>query len=109
MSSRSLKNLPPDLARPPGPCYHFHDIVQPLGIWNSAMARKEKVTIIRSEDFASVEDELSAALEQLENANTRVLDLLASETAPVGEERLVETPTMADAPPGGDADAAQAS
>ncbi len=73
------------------------------------MARKEKVTLIRSEDFASVEDELSAALEQLENANTRVLDLLATETAPVEEERAEETPTMASAPPGGDAEAAQAS
>ncbi len=40
-----------------------------------------KVTIIRSEEFASVEDELTAALDQLEQSNSRIQALLESERA----------------------------
>lgn len=73
------------------------------------MARKEKVSILRSEDFASVEDELSAALELLENANSRVLDLLAAETAPSAEDQTTpDTGAAAGAPPGSDTEAAPA-
>ena len=49
------------------------------------MSRKEKVSIIRSEEFASVEDELAAALDQLEQSNSRIQALLESETAIMGE------------------------
>jgi hypothetical protein len=49
------------------------------------MSRKDKISIIRSEEFASVEDELAAAVDQLENANSRIQALLASETAIMGE------------------------
>lgn len=49
------------------------------------MARKDKVVLNRSEDFASIEDELSAALDKLEQANTSVLDLLAREVPPEPE------------------------
>ena len=49
------------------------------------MAKKDKVVLNRSEDFASIEDELSAALDQLEQANTSVLDLLAREAPPEPE------------------------
>lgn len=49
------------------------------------MAKKDKVVLNRSEDFASIEDELSAALDKLEQANTSVLDLLAREAPPVPE------------------------
>ncbi len=47
------------------------------------MSRKDKLSILRTEEFADVEDELSAALEQLESANNRVQALLESEKAPV--------------------------
>lgn len=73
------------------------------------MARKEKVSILRTEDFASVEDELSAALERLESANSRVLDLLAAETAPSAEDQPTpEAGIAVGAPPGGDTEAAPA-
>ena len=49
------------------------------------MAKKDKVVLNRSEDFASIEDELSAALDKLEQANTSVLDLLAREAPPAPE------------------------
>lgn len=47
------------------------------------MSRKDKLSILRTEEFADVEDELSAALEQLESANNRVQALLESEKAPM--------------------------
>ena len=59
------------------------------------MSRKEKVSIIRSEEFASVEDELTAALDQLEQSNSRIQALLESETAIMGETAAA----TADAPP----------
>ena len=49
------------------------------------MSRKDKIAIIRSEEFASVEDELAAAVDELENANSRIQALLESETAIMGE------------------------
>ena len=49
------------------------------------MSRKDKVTIIRSEEFASVEDELAAAVDQLEQSNLRIQALLESERAVLAE------------------------
>ena len=49
------------------------------------MSRKDKIAIIRSEEFASVEDELAAAVDELENANSRIQALLEYETAIMGE------------------------
>lgn len=49
------------------------------------MSRKDKISIIRSEEFASVEDELAEAVDRLENANSRIQALLESETAIMGE------------------------
>ena len=40
------------------------------------MAKKDKVTISRTDDFAEVEAELSSAMEMLDSANTRVETLL---------------------------------
>ena len=51
------------------------------------MPRKDKVSIIRSEEFASVDDELAEAVNRLENANARIQALLESERA-----ILVESP-----------------
>lgn len=36
------------------------------------MGKKDKITITRPDDFSSVEEELSAALDDLEQVNTRV-------------------------------------
>lgn len=49
------------------------------------MSRKDKISIIRSEEFASVEDELTAAVDLLENTNSRIQALLESERAIMGE------------------------
>ena len=54
------------------------------------MSRKDKISIIRSEEFASVEDELAAAVDQLENANSRIQALLESERIIVGEPTTEE-------------------
>ena len=43
------------------------------------MAKKEKIDIVRSKDFSSVDDELAAALAQLDEANVRVTEVLDSE------------------------------
>ncbi len=55
------------------------------------MSRKDKVSIIRSEEFASVDDELAAALNLLENTNSRIQALLESETAIMGESPAGDT------------------
>jgi len=47
-----------------------------------------KVTILRSEEFAVVEDELAAALDQLEASNTRIQALLESERAVLAESSV---------------------
>lgn len=47
------------------------------------MAAKEKVTFVRSKEFESIDDELSAALDQLEDVNQRIVDLLSTESTPV--------------------------
>jgi hypothetical protein len=55
------------------------------------MSRKDKISIIRSEEFASVEDELAAAVDQLEQSNSRIQALLESETAIMGGLPLGDT------------------
>ncbi len=49
------------------------------------MSRKDKISIIRSEEFASVEDELAAALDMLEQSNSRIQALLESERSILAE------------------------
>ena len=44
------------------------------------MSKKEKVSIVRSDDFEEVDAILTEALVSLEEANARVSDLLESET-----------------------------
>lgn len=56
------------------------------------MANKEKVNFIRSNDFESVDEELTAALNQLENANERIVQLLESQTRGPGPE--TDSPEM---------------
>jgi hypothetical protein len=63
------------------------------------MSRKEKVSIIRSEEFASVEEELTTALSGLEDANARIQALLASEAAIMGEPPTVIPDGVQEPPP----------
>ena len=44
------------------------------------MANKGKVAFIRTTDFESVDEELTAALNRLEDANERIVQLLESQT-----------------------------
>lgn len=69
------------------------------------MAKKEKVTIIHSDDFDEVDEALSQALDGLELANARVVNLLESEqrgpeTSELFPEEMAEsaedTPDAAD-------------
>jgi len=71
------------------------------------MSRKDKVSIIRSEEFASVEDELAAALDLLEQSNARIQALLASETAIMGESPAANADEGAEAPPPAQTDAVE--
>jgi len=45
----------------------------------STKTKKEKVEFIRTEQFEAVDDELGNAMSALDEANTRILDLLATE------------------------------
>ncbi len=47
------------------------------------MAGKEKIAFVRSKDFESIEDDLTEALNGLEEANDRILKLLETEKPPV--------------------------
>ena len=67
------------------------------------MSRKDKISIIRSDEFASVEDELAAALDQLELSNARIQALLESERtvladSPVEYAGEDAEPAVSDAP-----------
>jgi len=64
------------------------------------MAKKNKVTISRADDFAEVEAELSSAMEMLDNANTRVETLLQ-------EHKCADSEETGDAPANEAQDAAQ--
>lgn len=45
------------------------------------MSKKEKISFLNSNEFESIEDELTAALSRLEEANERISGLLHGETA----------------------------
>lgn len=45
----------------------------------STKTKKEKVEFIRGDDFDAVDDELGSAMNALDAANTRIVDLLATE------------------------------
>jgi hypothetical protein len=68
------------------------------------MAKKEKIELQRSEDFASLETELSAAMQDLDNANERITALLeeyqpAIEPVVDMDERADNDKRDGDAPP----------
>lgn len=45
---------------------------------------REKITFIHTDDFESVDEELTQAMGELDQANDRVLDLLRSTPPPIG-------------------------
>jgi hypothetical protein len=57
---------------------------------------REKVTFVRSREFETVDDELTAALDQLDQVNQRIVDLLSTEAPPPPETETVESPAGAD-------------
>ncbi len=65
------------------------------------MSPKEKVHFIRSTDFEAVDEELSEAMSGLDEANSRILELLNSETAPESGEEAAPDEPAAEAPPSG--------
>lgn len=68
------------------------------------MTKKEKVSIVRSDDFEEVDAALSEALASLEEANARVAQLLQSETcsqiSEAAERKLAGGAAADDAPQG---------
>ena len=44
------------------------------------MSKKEKVNLVRSEDFESMDDALNQAMSLLDETNQRIEDLLVTET-----------------------------
>lgn len=60
------------------------------------MAKKEKVEIVRSEEFETVDQELADAMALLDQVNARVIDLLESERPPA----VVDGAESAGAPEG---------
>jgi hypothetical protein len=50
------------------------------------MTDKEKITIVRSDDFTSVDEELSDAISQLDESNARIIDLLENDSTEVSVE-----------------------
>ena len=50
------------------------------------MAKKEKVTIKRSDDFESVDEDLAEAMKALDESNARISDLLEGSLVEVKEE-----------------------
>lgn len=70
------------------------------------MAKKDKVSLLRSEQFESVDDALTSAMLRLDATNERIVELLTSETP--GQRMLEgvvdESPEPTDTPrlkPGG--------
>lgn len=63
------------------------------------MSKKENVSIIRNDDFESIEEELAQAMSLLEESNTRVLDVLTSETSDTesGEDTPEDPPASDEA------------
>lgn len=63
------------------------------------MAKKDKVTLSRTDDFAEVEAELASALELLDDANNRVETLLQDHKQTDAEEAVPESSEAAQRPP----------
>lgn len=61
------------------------------------MAKKEKVPLIRSDDFEAVDQELADALASLDEVNARVCELLNSERPAPAEGAAPETQPESDA------------
>ena len=55
------------------------------------MTDKEKITIVRSDDFTSVDAELSDAIAQLDESNSRIVDLLENDSTEVSIEEEEES------------------
>lgn len=55
------------------------------------MSTKNKVQFVRTSDFETVEDDLAAAMEQLDDANLRIDTLLSSKEIDVIEAQAKET------------------
>lgn len=64
------------------------------------MAKKDKVSLLRSEQFETVDDALTSAMLRLDASNERIVELLSSEQP--GQRDLAgmafETPEPADTP-----------
>lgn len=63
------------------------------------MSRKDKIVIVRDDDFAEVEDALASAMNQLDDANTRIEALLAEQTQ-TEEEGADDAATPQETPDG---------
>jgi hypothetical protein len=66
------------------------------------MPPKEKITILRNDDFQDVDDELSEAMSELDSANQRIIGFLDSEletsdVASAPEDHAVEAAREEDA------------
>jgi len=64
------------------------------------MSRKENVKIVRPDDFESIDEELAQAMVLLDETNSRVLDLLTSETVDDQAALPMETTEEAEPAPG---------
>ena len=60
------------------------------------MTEKEKISIVRSDDFTTVDAELSNAIEQLDKSNARIVDLLATDNTEISDEPDDLSPTDPD-------------
>ncbi len=50
------------------------------------MPKKDKISFLHSDDFESIDDELTAAMSRLEETNERIVSLLESDTTTIQEE-----------------------
>ena len=57
------------------------------------MTEKEKIAIVRSDDFTIVDAELSEAIEQLDKSNARIVDLLDTDNTEISDEPDELSPT----------------
>ncbi len=71
------------------------------------MAKKSKVNISRTDDFAEVETELASAMEELDDANARIESLLREQHGPEAEENAATEDATAEAAPDADAPSAE--
>ena len=57
------------------------------------MSKKEKVSILRTDDFEVVDEALSDALSGLDSTNTRISELLEQQASVSEEEAAAEVPS----------------